>query len=87
MERFIVFEGVKVTFYCFKQLPLNIKQKFEFSCHLIDGERILSVVVGGLTFSVGKPLDFHSTTFQYCLVFLKYNRAVEVLSKVVLHHY
>ena len=30
----------------FKQLPLNIKAKFEFSYHLIDGERLLSVVVG-----------------------------------------
>ena len=24
--------------------------------------------------------------FQYCLVFFKYNKAVDILSKVVLHH-
>ena len=38
--------GVKVASFCFKQLPLNIKQKFGFSYHSIDGERLLSVVVG-----------------------------------------
>ena len=34
---------VKVTFSSFEQLPLNAKQKFKVSYHLIDGE--LSVVV------------------------------------------
>ena len=51
------FGGVKVAgfFFCFKQLPLNIKQKFEFSYHLIDGEKLLQVVVGAVSFSVDKP--------------------------------
>ena len=60
----VIFGGVKVTFFCFKQLPLNIKQKFEFSYHLIDRERLISVVVGVVSFSVDKPLDFHDTTFS-----------------------
>ena len=30
-----IFGGVQVAFFCFKQFPLNIKQKFEFSYHLI----------------------------------------------------
>ena len=58
-----MFERVKVAIFCFKQLPLNIKQKFEFSYHLIDGERLLLVVVGVVSFSADKPLDFHDTTF------------------------
>ena len=37
---------IYVFFFCFKQLPLNIKQNFEFSYHLIDGERLSSVVLG-----------------------------------------
>ena len=44
-------------FFCFKQLPLNFKQKFEFPYDLIDGERLLSVVVGVVSFSVDKPLE------------------------------
>ena len=51
-------------FFCFKQLPLNIKQKFGFSYHLIDGERLLSVVIGVESFLTDKPLDFHDTTFS-----------------------
>ena len=62
-----------------------MKHKFEFSYHLIDGKRLLSVLVGVLHFLVNKPLDFHDGTFQYHLVFSKYNKAVEVLGKVVLH--
>ena len=31
--------------FCFKQLSLNTKQKFEFAYELIDGERLLSMVV------------------------------------------
>ena len=71
--------------YCcccyFKQLSLNTKQNFELSCYLIVGKRLLSVVVEVVSFSVNKPLDF-----QYGLVFLKYNKARGILSKVVLHH-
>ena len=48
----------------FKQLPLNIKQKFQFLYHLNGGERLLSVVVGVVRFSAGKPLDFRDTTFS-----------------------
>ena len=39
----------------FKQLPLRIKQKFEYLFH---------VGVGVLSFSADKPLDFHDTTFS-----------------------
>ena len=53
-----------LSFFCFKQLPLNTKQKFEFACHLIVGERLLSVVVGVVSFSTEKPLDFHDTIFS-----------------------
>ena len=50
-----------------------LNKKFEFLYHLIDGEKLLSVVLG---------VEF----FQYRLVFLKYNKAFEILSKVVLHN-
>ena len=59
----MIFGGVKIAFFCFKQLPLNIKQKSEFSYCLIDGERLLSVVVKE-NFSVNKILDFHDTAFS-----------------------
>ena len=55
-----------------KQLPLNIKQKLEFSNQLIDGERLLPAIVRVTSFLADKPLDFYDT-------------AVEVLNKV-LHH-
>ena len=42
---------------------LNIKQKFEFLEHLLDGEKLLSVVLGVVSFSFDKPLHFHDTTF------------------------
>ena len=42
-------------------------------------------MVGVERFSVGKPSDFHSTTFPVSPSF-KYDKAVEVLSKVVTHH-
>ena len=74
-------------FVCFKQLPLNIKQKTNFLYYSLEGERLLSVVVGAVCFLVDKPLDLHDTTFPYHQVFLKYNKAVEVLTKVVLHHW
>ena len=50
--------------FCLRQLSLNINQKFEFSYHLSDGERLLSAVVGVESFLVVKPLDFHDTTFS-----------------------
>ena len=46
-----------------KQLSLDTKQEFEFMYHLIDGERLLSVVVGVASVSADKPLDFHDTVF------------------------
>ena len=54
----------KSCVFCFKQLPLNITQTFKGLCHLIDGERLLSVVVGEVNISVEKKLDFHDTTFS-----------------------
>ena len=48
----------------FKQLLLDMKQKFGLSYHLIDGEKLLSVVIGVPTFLTDKPLDFHNTTFS-----------------------
>ena len=39
-KQFIIFGGVKITFICFRQLPINTKQTFKFMCHLIDGERL-----------------------------------------------
>ena len=42
-------------FFCFKQSPLNIKQKFQFLYHLIDEERLLSVV-SVVCFLAKKPL-------------------------------
>ena len=50
--------------FCFKKLPLSIKQKFEFLYNYIGGKRLSSVVVGTETFLVNKPLDFHYTTFS-----------------------
>ena len=43
-------------------LPLNIKQNFESGYHLIDGEKLLSVVVGVASFSIGKALDLLDVT-------------------------
>ena len=57
----ILFGGVNVASLCFKKLPLNIKQKCDSMYHLIDGEKVLPVVVRIVSFSVHKPLDFHDT--------------------------
>ena len=54
----------KNCLFCLKQFSLIIKQILEFSYHLIDWERLLSVVVGGVGFLLGKPLDFHETPFS-----------------------
>ena len=51
------------VYFCFNQLPLNTKQKFEFLYHLIDGERLLLAVVEVIRFSANKSLDFHDTFF------------------------
>ena len=61
-----------------------MKQNFEFLYHLIDGERLLSVLVGTLRFSAEKPLDFHDTTFSVLPSLFK---MVEILNKVVLHQW
>ena len=50
--------------FCFKQLPLNTKEKVKSLYHSIDGERLLPLVVAVVSFSAGKPLDFHDTTFS-----------------------
>ena len=63
-KKYIRFGVVKFAYLCFKLLLLDIKQKFGFSYHLIDGERLLSVVIGVPTFLTDKPLDFHNTTFS-----------------------
>ena len=76
-------EEYKSRFFSFKQLPLNTKQKLEFPYHLIDGERLLLVVVRVVSFLVDKPLDFHDANFQYHLVFFKHNKAFEILSKAL----
>ena len=49
--------------FCFKQLPLNNKQKFEFLYHLIDGKRPLLIVVGVIGFLADKTLYFYNTNF------------------------
>ena len=72
--------------FCFKQLPLDTKQKFEFLYHLIDGERLLSVVVGLVIFSADKPLDFNNTIFSVLLSLFKHNKVIQILNKFVLHH-
>ena len=35
--------------------------------HLIDRERLISMAVGVVSFSVDKSLDFHDTTFSVSL--------------------
>ena len=57
-----MFEGVEITFFCFKQLSVDMKQKLLYQ--LIDGKRLLSIVVVELSFSVDKLLDFHDTIFS-----------------------
>ena len=75
MTSFIIFGGVKVTFFKkkvrFKQLPLNVKQRFEFSYHLIDGEGMVSVLVRIVRFLADKPLDFHNAIFSVSPIYFK----------------
>ena len=57
VKRFMIYREVNVAAFsvCFKQLPLNIKQKFEFL----------------YPFSVNKPADFHDTSFSGSLSLIK----------------
>ena len=48
-------------FSFFNELPLITKQNFEFMYRLICGERLLSAVVGGVSFLAEKRLDFLDT--------------------------
>ena len=64
MKKLNIFRAVHVALFCFKPLFLTTQQKFEFSHHLIEVERLLSVVVGVVSFSVDKSLDFHDTAFS-----------------------
>ena len=64
-------------FFCFKQIPLNDKEKFESLYHLFNGERLLSVVVGIVSFLADKLLHFHdffsiAQYFQSIIKRLKY---------------
>ena len=61
MKKLFFRKSISCTFSVFKQLPLNTKQKFEFPYHLIDGEKLLSIVIGAVRFSTEKSLDFHDT--------------------------
>ena len=66
-----------------KQLPLTIIQKLELwfnwwrydlidrDYDLIDGESLLSVVVGVVSLLDGKALDLHDTTFSVSPRFFK----------------
>ena len=51
-----------LKFFCFKQVPLNIKEKFDFLYYLIHEERLLLVVKVVVNSLVDKPSDFHDTT-------------------------
>ena len=50
--------------FCFKQLSLSTKEKFESLYHLINRETLLSLEVGVVRFSADEPLHFHDTTFS-----------------------
>ena len=71
--------------FCFEQVHLKNKQKFEFPFQLVKGEKQLSLVVGVVSFSAIKPLGSMVQSFQYYLVFSKCNKVFEILSEVVLH--
>ena len=73
--------------FCIKQLSLNTKQNLGFPYHLIDGERLLLVVVGVVRFLADKLLDFYDTIFSVLHSLLRhFNKLFEILSKVVLQH-
>ena len=60
MKKIVIFGG----FFCFKLLPLNDKQKFEFPYYLIDRERLLLSILAVVCLSDEKPLDFYITTLS-----------------------
>ena len=67
IKKVLYLEEKKLRFFVFclfKQLLLKIKQKFEFLYHLIDAERLLSVVGRAVSFSADKSLDFHNKIFS-----------------------
>ena len=61
MNKFTTLLVGKVTFSCFKQLPLNSTLIFELFAHLSHGEKLLFGVIEGLIFSFDNPLGSHST--------------------------
>ena len=79
-QKNVLLGGVKVAFFCFKQLPLNTKEIFESPYHLIDGKRLLSVAVKVVSFLADKPLDFHNKTFSVSPSLLKSIKVFEKLS-------
>ena len=54
----------KSRVFCFKQIPLIIKQKSDFLYHLIDGVKLLSLGVEVVDVSVEKPLDIHDASLS-----------------------
>ena len=70
-KKFTIVGGVKVAVFYFKQLPLNIIQKFEFSYHSIKGESLLSVVVGIVRLSDFQLFQYHQV-FQSIIKRLQY---------------
>ena len=86
IKEFIIIGRLKVALFCYKQLPFNTKQKCEFPYHLIVEKRLLSTVIRVTMLSDDKPFDFHDKIFSVPVSFLKYNKAVEILSNFVLHH-
>ena len=60
---FQFFSQIDTLHYVYGFLNIFFK-KFGFPCHLIDGERLLSVVVKVVSFVVKKLLDFYNTTFS-----------------------
>ena len=62
IKKVITFGGVKVAFFCFKQLPLILNKIWIF-VPLIEGERLLSVVVGVVIFLAELP-DFNYSIFS-----------------------
>ena len=63
------YEEYKMLFL--KQLPLNAKNFFVSSRHLIVGERLLSVTLETVSFLTDKLVDFHYAIFSVSPSFLK----------------
>ena len=85
--KIIVFGWVKVVLLCFKHITLYTKQNFRFLFNLIDGERLLLVVLG-VTILSDKILQISIIPIlQYHFIFLKYNKVVEVLSRFLFYNF